>query len=139
MPRVYEKLRSFKEFTKVIFPQVTEEELGVMVDHICREQDGTRKALTEKEEMLKTAILRQGYKAKTIHSWFRVLKFPRHLQEQIKDGQVSVMEALAINKELRLKTDAELNKEILTAIRQDVAHIEEFISERLDNVRRKTE
>lgn len=136
MKTVYERISKLKELIKVSIGEFSDRGLFVAVDHVCREQDKSRKTLSEKERLLKDVLLRHNYKPKTVHSWLRVLSFPRFLQEQIKSGKVSYHEAKKLFQEYRIKTDKVVEQELLSDIRSYVDKLSEFIGG-LDNVRRQ--
>lgn len=139
MSKVFDKLKQFKALVKVRIPNLADGEITLILDHIKRYQDGIRKELSVKERELYELLLAHKYKVNTVLWWFRALSFPRFLQDQLKEGSLSLTKACEINKEYRLKTDKQLEQEIINDIRNymDNINLKEFISEELDNVRRK--
>jgi len=133
MKNVYDKINDVREMVKSNVGHFTEPEFHKIVDHICREQTGERKVLTDDERIVKDLLLRNSYKPKTIRSWLYVLTFPRFLQEQIKTGELSPEKARLLYRDYKIKTNKQIEAEILQDIRNYIDSIPNIVDERLKN------
>lgn len=135
MENVFDKVKKFKEKIQVSFPRLTERECYLLLDHISRFQEGSRKELSFKEREFYDFLLRNQYKPRTVMNWLRVLKLPSHLREGIRSGKISVTKALKTYGQYRRRNDRELEEEIINDIRKYINKLtpREYIDEESEN------
>lgn len=121
MITIYDKLVDFRHAVHTTLGRMTDHELRIMVDHISRESEGTRSTLSDKERQLKDILLRQGYKPRTVMSWFNALRYPSYLQQAMKDGRMSLRQATQAYKTYRIRGDKAIEQSILRDIRRYIA------------------
>ena len=137
MQTVYDKIRDLKKIVHAIIPKISDSELHAIIDHIQREKEGSRKYLTNQERLVKDILLKYDYNPKTVVYWFHILRFPKYLQEQIKQGIISVSQAKAVYRDYRMKNDKQMEAEIIGDIRKYLNNLDEFIDEVIDDGRQK--
>jgi hypothetical protein len=120
MKNAYEKLQEFENLVKAILPQIKEDDLRLFVDHIVREQDGVRKILSENERIIKDVILRYGYKPKTVRYWYLFTLYPRHIQDEIKQGSLTANKAYEMFRNFKVRSNDHIEKEVIIGIRNYV-------------------
>ena len=137
METVFDKLKEFKEAIQIIFPKASNEELLRFVDHVSRYDEGSRKYLSEQELIMKDFLLKRNVCSRTVIAWLRVLSYPRHLQDLLKRGELSVARARRLYGEYRKKTDKKVEQEILNDIRKYIEKLssKEFIGETIENAK----
>jgi hypothetical protein len=134
MKTVFDKLRDFKVVVKAILPRLSDRELELMVDHITRMDEGVRKGLNQSENVLQDIMLRHGYNPRTVLSWLRIMTYPRFLKEQLKSGELSVVKAKKVYRDYKVKTNDQIEKEIIVMVREYVNNLplKEFIGGELN-------
>ena len=139
MSNVFDKIGALKKVVRATFGDLSDKDILVSVDHICRYKEGVRKHLSLKERALMDFILREGFNCKTVVCWLRVLKLPRFIKDQIRNENLSVTAARRIYRDYKIKTDSKIEEEIQVEIRRYFRsmNLQEFIDEGMDNVRRK--
>ena len=121
MKDYFEKLKEFKKLVQTSYPDITEDEIILAVDHITRYQFGEKKNLSDKETAIHSIILKWGvYKPKGLYNIIYIWRYPQHIQDLLKRGEITLKKAIELHRDYKIKTDdqreAEIRKDILKAI-----------------------
>lgn len=103
-----DKVNLIKRDFKTLLPEIEQDKYIVMLGHcsyFCdnkqeyRARNGRKKTykikpLTEAEKIMLDYLLKNNIVPKTVYRWFRVSKVPTDIMTKLRNGQVSVKEAI---------------------------------------------
>ncbi len=128
MKTVVEKIAEFRKLIKMNLQEISDEEMMRIVDHIVRHQDGTRNYLTENENIVRDICLKYGYKPKTLKYNLVFLRYPKHLQDQVINGDISFERSLELYKNYKQRTDKEVETEIRELILSSIESLPDYFA-----------
>lgn len=121
MQDYFERLKEFKKLVQISYPNISEDEIILAVDHIARHIRGERKNLSDQERVIYSILLKWGvYKPKGLYNVIYIWRYPSHIQDLLKRGEITLKKAIELHRDYKIKTDdqreAEIRQDILKAI-----------------------
>lgn len=128
MKNVIEKIMAFRKIVKISLQNISDEEMLRIVDHLVRHQDGSRNYLTENEMIVRDLCLKYGYKPKTLKFNLVFFRYPKHLQDQIINGDISFAKSCELYKNYKQRTDKEVEAEIRELILKSIESLPDYFA-----------